>query len=271
MNIFEPINKYFLENKKIDITFSKLINKKEKDFLKFIFKKYNLMTILEKSSIVDNLSLYDILKELKYKDVSQLQKFLNNLLSKKINFNIYSDKKLVVSGSFPIFSSYSIVYDKINFTFTREVYLGRKPNTLFGPQPARGHARVRADPRRRAYADRSCGSGRRISGGPGRTRRQGQRALQVLDHARTPFRAARRTRRGAQSAPRTQDPCGRGDHRTAQCGQVHLHFPHFGGPAQDCGLSLHHADAQPRRRDRRVRSRSAYGGGGHPRPHRRRQ
>ena len=78
MNIFEPINKYFLENKKIDITFSKLINKKEKDFLKFIFKKYNLMTILEKSSIVDNLSLYDILKELKYKDVSQLQKFLNN-------------------------------------------------------------------------------------------------------------------------------------------------------------------------------------------------
>ena len=51
--------------------------------------------------------------------------------SKKINFNIYSDKKLVVSGSFPIFSSYSIVYDKINFTFTREVYLGRKPNTLF--------------------------------------------------------------------------------------------------------------------------------------------
>ena len=62
MNIFEPINKYFLENKKIDITFSKLINKKEKDFLKFIFKKYNLMTILEKSSIVDNLSLYDILK-----------------------------------------------------------------------------------------------------------------------------------------------------------------------------------------------------------------
>ena len=131
MNIFEPINKYFLENKKIDITFSKLINKKEKDFLKFIFKKYNLMTILEKSSIVDNLSLYDILKELKYKDVSQLQKFLNNLLSKKINFNIYSDKKLVVSGSFPIFSSYSIVYDKINFTFTREVYLGRKPNTLF--------------------------------------------------------------------------------------------------------------------------------------------
>lgn len=131
MNIFEPINKSFLENKKIDITFSKLINKKEKDFLKFIFKKYNLMTILEKSSIVDNLSLYDILKELKYKDVSQLQKFLNNLLSKKINFNIYSDKKLVVSGSFPIFSSYSIVYDKINFTFTREVYLGRKPNTLF--------------------------------------------------------------------------------------------------------------------------------------------
>ena len=131
MNIFEPINKSFLENKKIDITFSKLMNKKEKDFLKFIFKKYNLMTILEKSSIVDNLSLYDILKELKYKDVSQLQKFLNNLLSKKINFNIYSDKKLVVSGSFPIFSSYSIVYDKINFTFTREVYLGRKPNTLF--------------------------------------------------------------------------------------------------------------------------------------------
>ena len=94
MNIFEPINKYFLENKKIDITFSKLINKKEKDFLKFIFKKYNLMTILEKSSIVDNLSLYDILKELKYKDVSQLQKFLNNLLSKKITkmYQIYSFK-----------------------------------------------------------------------------------------------------------------------------------------------------------------------------------
>ena len=110
MNIFEPINKYFLENKKIDITFSKLMNKKEKDFLKFIFKKYNLMTILEKSSIVDNLSLYDILKELKYKDVSQLQKFLNNLLSKKINFNIYflllakkpNCKKSMISFSWPL-------------------------------------------------------------------------------------------------------------------------------------------------------------------------
>ena len=66
MNIFEPINKSFLENKKINISFSKTINKKEKDFLKFLFRKYNLMTSLEKSSILDNIAISDILEELKY-------------------------------------------------------------------------------------------------------------------------------------------------------------------------------------------------------------
>lgn len=131
MNIFEPINKSFLENKKINISFSKTINKKEKDFLKFLFRKYNLMTSLEKSSILDNIAISDILKELKYKDILQLQKFLNNLQSKKINFSVCSDKNLIISGSFFIFSSYIIVYNKVHFIFSREVSLARKSDTLF--------------------------------------------------------------------------------------------------------------------------------------------
>ena len=37
MDIYAPINKHFLENKKIKISFSKVLNKKEKYFLKFKF------------------------------------------------------------------------------------------------------------------------------------------------------------------------------------------------------------------------------------------
>ena len=131
MNIFEPINRSFLENKKINITFSRAINKKERDFLKFLFRKYNLMTYLEKSSILDNILIEDLLKELRYKEIHQIQKFLNNLQSKKINFSIYNDRNLILSGSFSILSSYSIVYNKIILVFAREVSLGRKPDTLF--------------------------------------------------------------------------------------------------------------------------------------------
>ena len=43
MDIYMPINKHFLENKKIKILFSKALNKKERYFLKYLFTEYSLL------------------------------------------------------------------------------------------------------------------------------------------------------------------------------------------------------------------------------------
>ena len=131
MYIYAPINKHFLENKKIKISFSKALNKKEKHFLKFLFTEYNLLEKFKKTSILQDIELDEILDVLKFSKFEQLKKFLDNLQAKKLEFSIFSNDKAVLYGRFPILISYNIVYSKIEFQFAREIQSARKNNTLF--------------------------------------------------------------------------------------------------------------------------------------------
>ncbi len=131
MDIYKPINKHFLENKKIKILFSKALNKKEKHFLKFLFTEYKLLEKFEKTAILQDVELDEILDILKFIRFEQLKKFLDNLQVKKLEFTILSNDKIVLYGRFPILVSYNVVYSKIEFQFAREIQSARKNNTLF--------------------------------------------------------------------------------------------------------------------------------------------
>ena len=131
MDIYKPINKHFLENKKIKILFSKALNKKEKHFLKFLFTEYKLLEKFEKTAILQDVELDEILDVLKFIRFEQLKKFLDNLQVKKLEFTILSNDKIVLYGRFPILVSYNVVYSKIEFQFAREIQSARKNNTLF--------------------------------------------------------------------------------------------------------------------------------------------
>ena len=131
MDIYAPINKHFLENKKIKISFSKVLNKKEKYFLKFLFMEYKLLEKFEKATILQDVDLNEILDVLKFSTFEQLKKFLDNLQVKKLEFSIFSNDKIVLYGRFPILVSYNIVYSKIEFQFAREIQNARGNNTLF--------------------------------------------------------------------------------------------------------------------------------------------
>ena len=84
MDIYASINKHFLENKKIKISFSKVLNKKEKYFLKFLFMEYKLLEKFEKATILQDVDLNEILDVLKFSTFEQLKKFLDNLQVKKL-------------------------------------------------------------------------------------------------------------------------------------------------------------------------------------------
>ena len=78
MDIYAPINKHFLENKKIKISFSKVLNKKEKYFLKFLFMEYKLLEKFEKATILQDVDLNEILDVLKFSTFEQLKKIIEN-------------------------------------------------------------------------------------------------------------------------------------------------------------------------------------------------
>ena len=94
MDIYASINKHFLENKKIKISFSKVLNKKEKYFLKFLFMEYKLLEKFEKATILQDVDLNEILDVLKFSTFEQLKKFLDNLQVKKLEFSIFSNDKI---------------------------------------------------------------------------------------------------------------------------------------------------------------------------------
>lgn len=132
MNFFDSVNEHFFKNRKIDVSFSRAVNKKEKEFLKFLFNEYRLSEKLEKGdNILSGASLEKIMGFLKFSDIPQLQKFLNNLQSKKILFSVHSAENLVITGNFSILASYNIIYSKINFIFSQELMYSYKKNTLF--------------------------------------------------------------------------------------------------------------------------------------------
>ena len=53
MKIYDALEDNFLKDKAIEINFSKPINKKEKDFLKFLFVEFTLKKDFQKKEILE--------------------------------------------------------------------------------------------------------------------------------------------------------------------------------------------------------------------------
>ena len=130
MKIYDALEDNFLKDKAIEINFSKPINKKEKDFLKFLFVEFTLKKDFQKKEILE-ISINKLQKELNYTNTSSLCKFLDNLLSKKIIYSISNKKKKIFSGNFPIFSSYNISFDFVYLLLSKELLLSAKEKTLY--------------------------------------------------------------------------------------------------------------------------------------------
>ena len=130
MKIYDALEDNFLKDKAIEINFSKPINKKEKDFLKFLFVEFTLKKDFQKKEILE-ISINKLQKELNYTNTSSLCKFLDNLLSKKIIYSISNKKKKIFYGNFPIFSSYNISFDFVYLLLSKELLLSAKEKTLY--------------------------------------------------------------------------------------------------------------------------------------------
>ena len=83
MKMYDALEDNFLKDKVIEINFSKSINKKEKDFLKFLFVEFTLKKDFQKKEILE-ISIDKLQKVLSYTTTSSLYKFLVNLVSKTI-------------------------------------------------------------------------------------------------------------------------------------------------------------------------------------------
>ena len=130
MKIYDMLEDNFLNDKVIETNFSKSINKKEKDFLKFLFIEFTLKKDLQKKEILE-IPISKLQKELNYTNTNSLYKFLDNLLSKKIIYSISNKKKKIFSGNFPIFSSYNISFDSVYLLLSKELLLSAKEKTLY--------------------------------------------------------------------------------------------------------------------------------------------
>ena len=130
MKIYDMLEDNFLNDKVIETNFSKSINKKEKDFLKFLFVEFTLKKDLQKKEILE-IPISKLQKELNYTNTNSLYKFLDNLLSKKIIYSISNKKKKIFSGNFPIFSSYNISFDSVYLLLSKELLLSAKEKTLY--------------------------------------------------------------------------------------------------------------------------------------------
>ena len=125
MDIYKPINKHFFENKKIKISFSKALNKKERYFLKFLFTEYKLLEKLEKTTVLSDIELTEIMKVLKFKSFQQLKKFLDNLQLKKLEFFIFSNDNTVIYGRFPV-CLIALFIQRLNFSLQENCRLQEK-------------------------------------------------------------------------------------------------------------------------------------------------
>ena len=109
MKIYDGLEESFLHDKSISIDFSKAINNKEKEFLKFLFIEFSLDQDFNKKEVLE-IPLINLQHYLGYNDMKPLKKFLDNLLSKKVLYSISDKRKIIFTGNFCIFSSYNILF-----------------------------------------------------------------------------------------------------------------------------------------------------------------
>ena len=128
LNIYNSQQFNFLKNHNFSVFTNKALNKKEKKFLKTL---YISCGIIDKNNSEISYKTEDILSILNYDSITRLEKFLNNIISKRVFYRIEEDNKLLQNGSFGIINSYSVYKGKVYFLLSEEILLSFIEKTLF--------------------------------------------------------------------------------------------------------------------------------------------
>ena len=128
LNIYNSQQFNFLKKHNFSVFTNKALNKKEKKFLKTLYVSCGT---IDKNNSEISYKTEDILNILNYDHISRLEKFLNNIISKRVFYKIEEDNKLLQNGSFGIINSYSVYKDKVYFLLSEEILLSFVEKTLF--------------------------------------------------------------------------------------------------------------------------------------------
>ena len=128
LNIYNSQQFNFLKKHNFSVFTNKSLNKKEKKFLKTL---YISCGIIDKNNSEISYKTEDILSILNYDSIARLEKFLNNIISKRVFYRIEEDNKLLQNGSFGIINSYSVYKGKVYFLLSEEILLSFVEKTLF--------------------------------------------------------------------------------------------------------------------------------------------
>ncbi len=96
--------------------------------MKFIYDKFNLYEINTENQNME-IPLDAIYKTLSYNDVNQVKKFLNNLVSKRLDYSVLRNKHLL-EGSICIFSSYNIYNTSLYLSFSSDFIQAQQANNV---------------------------------------------------------------------------------------------------------------------------------------------
>lgn len=128
LNIYNSQQFNFLKKHNFSVLTNKPLNKKEKKFLKTLYLSCG---IFDKNNSEISYKIEEILNILNYDSVMRLEKFLNNIISKRVFYRIEEDNKLLQNGSFGIINSYSVYKGRIYFLLSEEILLSFIEKTLF--------------------------------------------------------------------------------------------------------------------------------------------
>ena len=128
LNIYNSQQFNYLKKHNFSVLTNKALNKKEKKFLKTLYLSCG---ILDKNNSEISYKIEEILNILNYECVSRLEKFLNNIISKRVFYRVEEDNKLLQTGSFGIINSYSVYENRIYFLLSEEILLSFIEKTLF--------------------------------------------------------------------------------------------------------------------------------------------
>lgn len=128
IKIYDSLQFNFLKKHKFSVCSNKPVNKKEKKFLKTIFLSCNL---LNEKNFEISYNLEEIFKLLKFENTEQFEKFIHNLISKRVFYEIAEESKKLQIGSFGIINSFSIHNNMLYLVLSEELLLSFIEKTLF--------------------------------------------------------------------------------------------------------------------------------------------
>ena len=120
----------YLENKnkygKLNININKKISKTEKLFLLFIFSGFNNL----RNDFI-SIEINEIQKKFNFESPSALFDFVEKLSQKRVSYFFESNR---ISGSFPLFSSFSRDERLLNLSISKEIIESHKLNNFYQNQ-----------------------------------------------------------------------------------------------------------------------------------------